>query len=58
MIPSPPLTVMSSALADADPLGPNQSVTFDEVGGLDERRLLMCVFVDGGGLHVIQIYIP
>lgn len=26
------------ALADADPLGVNQSVTFDEVGGLDDRR--------------------
>ncbi|KAJ2934730.1 hypothetical protein H1R20_g2371, partial [Candolleomyces eurysporus] len=26
-----------AALADADPLGPNQNVTFDEVGGLDEQ---------------------
>ena len=26
------------ALADADPLGVNQNVTFDEVGGLDERE--------------------
>ena len=26
-----------SALADADPLGVNQNVTFDEVGGLDDR---------------------
>lgn len=25
------------ALADADPLGVNQNVTFDEVGGLDDR---------------------
>ena len=25
-------------LADADPLGVNQNVTFDEVGGLDERK--------------------
>lgn len=27
----------SLALADADPLGVNQNVTFDEVGGLDDR---------------------
>ena len=27
----------SSALADTDPLGANQNVTFDEVGGLDDR---------------------
>jgi ATPase family AAA domain-containing protein 2 len=26
-----------SALADADPLGVKQNVTFDEVGGLDDR---------------------
>ena len=26
------------ALADADPLGVNQNVTFDEVGGLDDRK--------------------
>jgi hypothetical protein len=26
-----------AALADADPLGVNTNVTFDEVGGLDER---------------------
>jgi hypothetical protein len=26
-----------AALADADPLGVNQNVTFDEVGGLDDR---------------------
>lgn len=25
------------ALADVDPLGVNQNVTFDEVGGLDDR---------------------
>jgi hypothetical protein len=25
------------ALADADPLGVSQNVTFDEVGGLDDR---------------------
>lgn len=25
------------ALADADPLGVNTNVTFDEVGGLDDR---------------------
>lgn len=29
------------ALADADPLGVNQNVTFDEVGGLDDRRTLL-----------------
>ena len=28
------------ALADADPLGVNQNVTFDEVGGLDDRLSL------------------
>lgn len=27
-----------SALADADPLGVNTNVTFDEVGGLDDRK--------------------
>ena len=27
-----------TALADADPLGVNVNVTFDEVGGLDERE--------------------
>ena len=26
------------ALADADPLGVNTNVTFDEVGGLDDRK--------------------
>jgi hypothetical protein len=26
------------ALADADPLGVNQNVTFEEVGGLDDRQ--------------------
>jgi len=30
-------TDLLAALADADPLGVNQSVTFDEVGGLDDR---------------------
>ncbi|KAI1792573.1 AAA-domain-containing protein [Ganoderma leucocontextum] len=29
--------VSDAALADADPLGVNQNVTFDEVGGLDEH---------------------
>ena len=29
--------VSEAALADADPLGVNQNVTFDEVGGLDDR---------------------
>lgn len=34
-----PINVCSlrAALADADPLGVNQNVTFDEVGGLDDR---------------------
>ena len=27
-----------SVLADADPLGVNQNVTFEEVGGLDDRK--------------------
>lgn len=27
-----------AALADADPLGVNPNVTFDEVGGLDDRK--------------------
>jgi len=31
------LTKYIAALANADPLGVNQSVTFDEVGGLDDR---------------------
>ena len=31
------LTKCITALADADPLGVNQNVTFDEVGGLDDR---------------------
>lgn len=30
-------TDIFAALADADPLGANQNVTFDEVGGLDDR---------------------
>ena len=30
-------TDLLTALADTDPLGVNQSVTFDEVGGLDDR---------------------
>jgi hypothetical protein len=32
----------SLALADADPLGVNQNVTFDQVGGLDDRRFSLC----------------
>lgn len=32
-------SISCSALADADPLGVNQNVTFDEVGGLDDREL-------------------
>ena len=30
-----------TALADVDPLGVNQNVTFDEVGGLDDRMHLL-----------------
>lgn len=33
------LVQMFPALADADPLGVNTNVTFDEVGGLDDRQL-------------------
>ena len=32
-----------SVLADADPLGVNQNVTFEEVGGLDDRGLTVRV---------------
>jgi ATPase family AAA domain-containing protein 2 len=32
-----------AALADADPLGVNQNVTFDEVGGLDDRMFSRCI---------------
>lgn len=32
------LTAFLLALADADPLGVNVNVTFDEVGGLDDRK--------------------
>ena len=35
-----------SALADADPLGVNQNVTFDEVGGLDDRACCFSVFLN------------
>jgi hypothetical protein len=31
------MTWFLPALADADPLGVNTNVTFDEVGGLDDR---------------------
>lgn len=31
------------ALADADPLGVNQNVTFDQVGGLDNRASVICL---------------
>jgi len=34
--------ISRSVLADADPLGVNQNVTFEEVGGLDDRRLAIC----------------
>ena len=36
-------TDLLAALADADPLGANQNVTFDEVGGLDDRSFLSLV---------------
>jgi hypothetical protein len=34
--------VGDAMLADADPLGVNVNVTFDEVGGLDERAFRCC----------------
>jgi len=34
--------ISRSVLADADPLGVNQNVTFEEVGGLDDRKLIVC----------------
>lgn len=34
--------VYTSALADVDPVGVNPNVTFDEVGGLDERKSCNC----------------
>ena len=38
------------ALADADPLGVNTNVTFDEVGGLDDRK-----FTHLSILHFIKL---
>lgn len=35
--------VGDASLADADPLGVNQNVTFDEVGGLDDRTSFRCL---------------
>jgi ATP-dependent 26S proteasome regulatory subunit len=35
------LTWFLLALADADPLGVNTNVTFDEVGGLDDRTCVL-----------------
>jgi hypothetical protein len=35
--------IFSKALADTVPLGVNTNVTFDEVGGLDDRELLIFV---------------
>jgi hypothetical protein len=35
------ILITTLALADADPLGVNQNVTFDEVGGLDDRQCLL-----------------
>ena len=34
--------ISRSVLADADPLGVNQNVTFEEVGGLDDRKFIVC----------------
>lgn len=34
--------IFCSVLADADPLGVNQNVTFEEVGGLDDRKSNVC----------------
>lgn len=39
------------ALADVDPLGVNQSVTFDEVGGLDDRSFLLEMFLHNSVSH-------
>lgn len=39
--PASYLPTVIIALADADPLGVNQNVTFDEVGGLDDRQSLI-----------------
>jgi hypothetical protein len=38
-------TYLWTALADADPLGVNQNVTFDEVGGLDDRLSFHIFFI-------------
>jgi ATPase family AAA domain-containing protein 2 len=38
-------TYLWTALADADPLGVNQNVTFDEVGGLDDRLSFHLSFI-------------
>jgi len=35
--------ISHSVLADADPLGVNQNVTFEEVGGLDDRESIVFV---------------
>jgi len=32
---------LATVLADADPLGVNVNVTFDEVGGLDDRKFFL-----------------
>ena len=34
-----------AALADADPLGVNTNVTFDEVGGLDDRAWIVMIIL-------------
>ena len=38
----PDRLIVNLVLADADPLGVNQNVTFEEVGGLDDRKLVLC----------------
>jgi len=47
------LTKYAAALADADPLGVNQNVTFDEVGGLDDRTFhFLCLSSSADGISV------
>ena len=44
-LPSNHRLISHSVLADADPLGVNQNVTFEEVGGLDDRKLPVTLWV-------------
>ena len=37
----PRMLIFRLVLADADPLGVNQNVTFEEVGGLDDRKSIV-----------------